>query len=261
MLLDDTATCRLTCDYLWRGRLSFWQPAKGHGYRFNLDPVLLAGFAATFSYGHVMDFGAGCGIVGILLLALGKAERITAVEVQPTLAALIERNAHANGFGGRVEVLTGDLRRLRLPQVDGVVFNPPYYPAAQFRPCAHPGRDQGRREQNGTLADFVRCALMALGHHSPHASVSAIVPAVRYQEVCRHIEAAGGRVTAAQQVQPRAYGPAAHMLVAGARRAPELSHGDEPARLWAPLVLHQGKARHYTPQINAWVDGPPLLPV
>lgn len=262
-MLDDSvditrgdAGVELTCDYLWRGRLRFWQPAKRHGYRFNLDPVLLAGFAKAHERGHVIDFGAGCGIVGIMLLALGKAERVTAVEVQPELAALIRRNAQANGFGDRMQVCAGDLRTLRLPQADAVIFNPPYYPAAQFRRCLHPGRDQGRREQNGTLADFVRCAMAALKPTTPDAEMSAIVPAVRYAELCAQIRQVGGVVREARQVWPRASGPAAHVLVAAERQRPGKSQADAP--LSAPLILHEDDSRAYTPQVNAWVDGPPL---
>ena len=34
----------VTRDTFWHGRLAVWQPARGHGYRFNLDPVILARF-------------------------------------------------------------------------------------------------------------------------------------------------------------------------------------------------------------------------
>lgn len=254
MPADDASGLQVTRDYLWRGRLSFWQPAKKHGYRFNLDPVLLAGSAKTPGDGHVMDFGAGCGIVGIMLLAQGKAQRVTAVEVQPELAALIRRNAEANGFGERLQVLSGDLRHLDLPQADAVVFNPPYYPAASFRPCTHPGRDQGRREQNGTLADFVSRAMRALKADRPEAAMTAIVPAVRHAELCDHIEEAGGVVRTAQEVWPRHTGPAVHVLVSASRRTGGAVTPHAP--LSAPLILHQGDGRDYTPQVNAWVEGP-----
>ena len=54
-------------DTFWGGRLTLWQPARRAGYRFNIDPVLLA--SAVPSGDHAIDLGAGCGILGILLLA------------------------------------------------------------------------------------------------------------------------------------------------------------------------------------------------
>lgn len=268
--LAPVAPALVTRDYLWRGRLCFVQPAKRQGYRFNLDPVLLAGFAQGAPLGHVMDFGAGCGIVGILLLKQNKARRVTAVEVQPELAALIVQNAQANGLGDRLEVLTGDLRQLVLPKVDAVVFNPPYYPSHSFRPCHNLGRDQGRREQNGTLADFVARAFAALDPQSNSPVVSAIAPVSRYLELRGYIERCGGRVVRAQEVWPRQEGPAVHVLVsavpeghgrrqmAGAASAAQLPFGH--AQLSAPLILHEGQGRRYTPQINAWVEGPQVVP-
>src|SRR5262249_23627204 len=65
----------VTQDAIFSGRLRLCQPARGAGYRFNLDPVLLAGFAAGGE--HVVDLGAGCGVLGLALLVLGKAERLT----------------------------------------------------------------------------------------------------------------------------------------------------------------------------------------
>src|SRR5688572_25658633 len=95
-------------DALWGGKLTLWQPARGRGYRFNLDPVLLYGFAPPAA--HTVDLGAGCGVLGLLLAAGGKAQRVTAIEIQPELAILAAKNADENGLRGRYEVLTGDLR-------------------------------------------------------------------------------------------------------------------------------------------------------
>ena len=55
----------LTRDTLLKGTLALWQPAKGHGYRYNLDPVLLSGFAPA--KGTILDLGSGCGVLRHLI--------------------------------------------------------------------------------------------------------------------------------------------------------------------------------------------------
>ena len=144
---------RTTCDTLLDGRLHLEQPARGQGYRFNLDPVLLADFAPRAA--HVVDLGAGCGVLGALLLHAGKAQRVTAVEIQAEMAALCRDNAERNGFGSRMSVVSADLRHIQLADVDGVVFNPPYFAAERGRGSPNSLRDAARHERHGTLVDFV----------------------------------------------------------------------------------------------------------
>src|SRR5690606_37355562 len=135
-----------TCDSLWGGRLVFEQPARGAGYRFNLDPVLLAGVAPHANC--VVDLGCGCGVAGLLMLAWGKARRGVGVEVQSHLAQLARSNGEREGVVDRWRVVEGDLRSCGAleEQPDLVIFNPPYVPVEESRASPDPGRDRGRRE-------------------------------------------------------------------------------------------------------------------
>jgi tRNA1Val (adenine37-N6)-methyltransferase len=167
-------------DSFWQGRLRVWQPGRGGGYRFNLDAILLAAFAPAGS--RILDLGSGCGIVGLLLLAAGKAQQVTAVEVQPQLAELARRNARDNGFQDRLAVVQADLRDFGAgqPPFDVVVFNPPYFTGSGGRLCPEPGRDQARNERHGTQADFVVAASRLL---RPGGRVAAIVRQQRGDEL------------------------------------------------------------------------------
>src|SRR5262249_14264343 len=64
---------KVTKDALFRGRLTLWQPAKGAGYRANVDAILLAAFAGAGKVRAAVDLGAGAGAVGLTLLFLGAA--------------------------------------------------------------------------------------------------------------------------------------------------------------------------------------------
>jgi tRNA1Val (adenine37-N6)-methyltransferase len=238
---------RVTCDSLWNGRLILWQPARGQGYRFNLDPVLLANFAAPGD--HVVDLGAGCGVVGLMLLAMGKAERVTAVEVQPELAELARRNARENGLEERYTVLTGDLRDQHFPEADRVVFNPPYYPLSSTRGSPDVGRDHARREHHGTLQDFTERSLGAL---KDGGTAAAIVPIARGDELRNLWRDAGGHPIRRRHVMPRAGAPAQHVLLeTRASQTPQRAFQEE-----AGLILHTDEGRTFTDEVARWVSGP-----
>jgi len=237
-----------TRDTLWGGRLVLWQPARGCGYRFNLDPVLLANFATAGE--HVLDVGAGCGVVGLIMLALGKVRRVTAVEIQPHLAELAQRNAHENGLSRHYEVVCGDLRTMQLPRVDRVVFNPPYFPLSSSRASPDLGRDWARRENNGTLSDFAR---LSLGQLTPGGSAAAIVPMPRGDELATHWCDAQASVVRRRGVYPRPGAELQHELLEAAPVPQEKTAWE------SPLFVHTHEGRTFTSEVQAWVQGPERL--
>jgi len=245
-------------DTLWGGRLILWQPERKGGYRFNLDPVLLAGFAAQIPgpLGHVIDLGAGCGIVGLMLLASGRALHVTAVERQPELAAFVRRNIQENGFERRMTLIEGDLRAVTLPHADVVVFNPPYFKVGHGHASDDPGRDAGRREVHGTLDDFLARAAMAIGQRG---HLAAIIPTARLRQFCataRHLGLVLERHTA---VHAFAQGAAKHCLL---QAGPPKAHdgqkalGQPPAATFLEkLVVHNAAGAGYSPYVKSLIDG------
>jgi tRNA1Val (adenine37-N6)-methyltransferase len=232
---------RRTRDALWRGQLGFWQPARGEGYRFNLDPVLLSGFARPAP--HVIELGAGVGVLAVLLVASGRAERVTAVEIQPELAALCADNARDNGLATQISVVAADLRSLVPVRADAAVFNPPYFKAGDGRGAPERRRDAARHERHGTLADFVAFAVACVGA----GRVAAVVPAARGEELEALLTEQGHGALRRRVVVAREGAPAERWLVEGA--AP----GDGAASLAieAPLVVHAGDGREFTAEVKA----------
>jgi tRNA1Val (adenine37-N6)-methyltransferase len=231
-------------DTFWQGRLTVFQPARGCGYRFNLDPVLLAQFAESAH--HVVELGAGCGILSLLLLAANKAAQVTAVEVQPELAELCQRNAAANGFAQRLQVVRGDLRHTALPRADAVVFNPPYFAAHTGKASPQWGRDAARHERHGTLNDFVQAAAAAV---LPGGPVAAIVPVGRSEELRRLFAAAGLAQVCQQDVCARQGLRPGHVLMVARQ-------GVAAVTLRPSLIIHSGAGRDFTADVARWVEGP-----
>ena len=148
------------------GDVRILQPARG-GYRFTLDPLLLAHFAAARRpRGKTVDLGTGSGIIALVLARRFGRSEITALELQPRLYALAARNVALNGLERDVSVVLGDLRDAARTLGAGtfaqVVCNPPYYPRAARPPAAGGERAIARYELCCSLPDVASAAARLL---------------------------------------------------------------------------------------------------
>ncbi|GFO60899.1 SAM-dependent methyltransferase [Geomonas silvestris] len=149
-----------TLDELTGYGLRIIQPR--HGYRFSVDPLLLADFAGVRRGERAADLGTGCGVIPLLLARLEESCLVTAIEFQPVMADIAERNVALNGLEERVEIVSEDVisLRLRFPvdSFDLVVSNPPYRRPGTGKVSPRAGRDDARHETSATLADFLAAA-------------------------------------------------------------------------------------------------------
>ena len=90
--LDDLA---VTHDHLLGKTVSVMQPKSG--FRVGSDAVLLAA-AIGVNRGRILDMGAGVGGVSLCLARRLDAVQITAIEIDPVMAALAQRNVVVNIF-------------------------------------------------------------------------------------------------------------------------------------------------------------------
>jgi tRNA1Val (adenine37-N6)-methyltransferase len=154
-----------TLDELRPGGVRIIQPARG--YRFSLDPLLLAGFARVRPGEAVADLGTGSGVIPLLLAARSGGARIVGVELQPALADRARRSVALNGLEGRIKIVEADLRDLRgrlEPQsFAAVLANPPYRRVGSGRKAPVAERAAARHELAGGLEDFLRAAAYLLG--------------------------------------------------------------------------------------------------
>ncbi len=97
-----------------------------------------------------------------MIAALGRPREVVALEIQPQLVEMIERNAALNDLKS-VRAVAADLRTRKIAGVepasfDLIVANPPYRAAATGRENPGHGRRLARGEQAATLLDFVAAA-------------------------------------------------------------------------------------------------------
>lgn len=149
---------------LFEGKLRCLQYVDG--YRFSVDPILLAHFVQLSSAERVLDLGAGCGIVGLVLLhrAAAQIEKVTAFELQPDLLKLIEENIHVNGLQNKMTAVAGDLRcaqRFLEPEsFTTVVCNPPFYALGSGRKSSSKESEIARHEVSCTLSEVLAAAAL-----------------------------------------------------------------------------------------------------
>lgn len=133
-----------------------------HGYRFSIEAILLGRFARARARDRVLELGAGCGVVSIMTAALYRPRVVVAIEIQPSLAAMITRSAEINGIES-VHSVCADLRRKKIAGIESasfdlVVANPPYRAVASGRENPDHGRRVARGEGATVLTDFVAAA-------------------------------------------------------------------------------------------------------
>lgn len=135
------------------GRLHLAQPRLG--YRFSIDSILLAAFAGS-PRGPLVDLGAGCGVLPVVLSALGSAGPFTALEIDPLAAACCTANFATAGLDGRVLVhdLAHDHPDLAKGSLAGVISNPPFGRQGHGRIPPEASRARARHEL-GLEADRV----------------------------------------------------------------------------------------------------------
>ena len=102
-----------------------YQPESG--YCYNSDSLFLYDFINSFSpKGKVLDVGAGCGVVGLLVARDNPKVELYGVELQESFQEYITHNARVNKI--KYTLYKQDFLSLDLDiKYDYIVSNPPFY--------------------------------------------------------------------------------------------------------------------------------------
>jgi tRNA1Val (adenine37-N6)-methyltransferase len=223
--------------------LSIRQPERG--YRFSIDSVLLAGFAAPYCRGAVLDLGTGCGILLLLLSRLSEGMSAgTGVELQEELLACARENFRGNGPEGLLRAVGGDFRG-EIPDIvpesfDLVVSNPPYGRVGEGRRNPEPGKEAARHEVACSLQDIFAAAGRFL---APQGRFALVLPVERLPEIekCGRRERLSAK--AYRLVHPREGEPPSRVLCCLSRE------GCGSAEELPPLHMH-GEREKYCPEVE-----------
>jgi len=231
-----------TTDTILGGRLKLVQPKRG--YRFSVDAILLGRFARCRPGERVLELGAGCGVISIMIAALYRPASVTALELQPTLASMIKHNALLNGLD-TVTAIETDLRARKIPHLapacyDLIIANPPYRRVASGRQSPNPGRRLARDESGAALAEF----LAAAARYARHGGrVAVIFTASRSAELIAELRAHRLEPKRLRVIHPRSDLRASTVLVEARKNAGIGVEIEPPLILYAREGVYSDEAR------------------
>lgn len=239
-----------TLDSFYHGRVLVIQ--KKRGYRFSLDAPLLADFIRTRPADNLLEIGAGCGIIS-LLLSQKPFCRLVCLEVQPTLAELAERNIQLNHLEGRIKVIAQDLRRFRSRQKFDVIFsNPPYIKKKSGPLSPSPEKAIAKHEIKCDIFDIIQLTSRLLKRNG---RAYFIYPAARMDDFHRALEREKMRIKILRWVFPKSHRPARWFLAECSFLAPA-------STVLPPLVIYddEGQYTEEMERIFAGEKGESILP-
>ncbi len=129
--------------------------------RLGTDSFLLSSYIRRQSNDNAMEFGAGSGVISLLLAKRNCFKTIHAIEVQPEPYDILKNNVTENGFEDLIAPVNADIRNLNpenYKNISVIFSNPPYMKADSGRASAIYRKQTARHEINGGVIDFCRSA-------------------------------------------------------------------------------------------------------
>ena len=165
-----------------------------NGYRFSIDPILLADFIVVRNHQAVVDLGTGSGILPLLIAKRTTASSVIGIELQQSLFDRARRNIELNGLTKKVDVRCLDVRDIAneacfaVESFDVAVMNPPYRSSHSGRISFDDERAICRHELNGDFKDFLFTSRWLVRQGG---SVNVVFLAERLPELLREMQAIG----------------------------------------------------------------------
>ena len=233
-----------TADSLFGGRIRCTQRAGG--YRFSLDAVLLGNFINIRPGDIILDMGCGSGIISLILAYRWHDCYLTALELQPDLVELAERNVADNNLQERIEIVQGDLRYIEklLPagKFDWVVCNPPYRRTGSGRKNLEPEQLAARHEILSDVSAVARATAWVLKNKGRAAFV---YPAARGATMLHELKKQGLEPKRMQAIYSYP-GNAATLLLVEA-----IKGGGEELTILPPFYVYREQKGEYSAEMEA----------
>ncbi|MBF0473560.1 MAG: tRNA1(Val) (adenine(37)-N6)-methyltransferase [Nitrospirae bacterium] len=141
---------------------------KTDGYRFSIDAVLLSSFINQMYPKNIIDLGAGCGIIGMLLARRYPQSLVTMVEMQSDLSQLCSQNIMLNRLDEQITVINENIKNIKINPMllnnsfDLVVSNPPFRKTTSGMLCPNIEKASARAEVDFSLEHLFSAAFSLL---------------------------------------------------------------------------------------------------
>ncbi|MDP3464940.1 MAG: methyltransferase [Sulfuricurvum sp.] len=212
------------------------------GYCYNSDSILLYGFITQFNpKGKLLDVGAGCGIVGLLVARDFPSLTLESVEKQSIYAEFARRNAQINGIGYTLH--EGDFLELGSHGTyDWIVSNPPFYHEGSAR-SENEMLHQARYNVHLPIEPFITKISKLL---KSNGEAIICYDARQFVQLGSAFESAGLRVVDVQFVYSKSDRPSTLVMVHVKKNSKSAMN------ILAPLITFEND--HYTPAVQAIYD-------
>jgi tRNA1(Val) A37 N6-methylase TrmN6 len=236
-----------TLDALFDGKLKLLQGRDG--YRFSLDPLLLAYFMTCRRGDKIADLGSGNGVIALILAYLYSSLSITGMEIQLGMVDRAGRNVQMNGLAKRVTINHVDIRAieeaLSPESFAAVVCNPPYRRTGSGRISLNAERKIARHEIAAGLADFLRAGAYLL---PIKGRIALVYPALRTVDLLQSMDRENLEPKRLRMIHAFAGAKASLVLVEGVKG------GKSGIEVLPPLIVYQN-GRQYTTEVEVMLTG------
>jgi len=205
-----------------------YQPESG--YCYNSDSIFLYDFINFFKpKGDVLDVGAGCGIVGLLVARDNEKVRLEAVEKQAAFREYNKINARVNNIPLRLH--EGDFLELESgKKYDYIISNPPFYPTGVQK-----SEDEmlfhARYNINLPLEAFFKKVSQLL---KPQSHFIFCYDATQFGLICEELAKVKMRVVDVQFVHPKSERTASLVMVHARNGSKSMM------KVWPPFISFEG---------------------
>jgi len=205
-----------------------YQPESG--YCYNSDSIFLYDFINFFRpKGKVLDVGAGCGVVGLLVARDNSRVELEAVEKQAAFRHYAKTNAAVNKIAYKLH--EGDFLDLASDtKYDYIISNPPFYPAG-VQKSENEMLYHARYNVNLPLADFFKKVSQLL---KPQSHFIFCYDPTAFGEICFELAKVKMKVVDVQFVHPKADRNASLVMVHARNGSKSMM------KVWPPLISFEG---------------------
>ena len=213
-----------------------YQPDSG--YCYNSDSIFLYDFISSFSpKGKVLDVGAGCGIIGLLVARDNNKVQLEAVEKQEVFKHFSKTNARVNNINYKLHEC--DFLELdETNKYDYIISNPPFYP-----PGVQKSQNQmlfnARYNINLPLNEFFKKVSRLL---NPQSHFIFCYDATQFGLICAALDKVKMRVVDVQFVHPKIDRNASLVMVHARNGSKSMM------KIWPPFISFEGDEPSKTAQ-------------
>jgi len=205
-----------------------YQPESG--YCYNSDSVFLYDFISSFNpKGKVLDVGAGCGVVGLLVARDNPKIELEAVEKQDSFIHYATTNARVNKIEYKMH--KGSFLELEADtKYDYIISNPPFYPDGVTK-SENEMLFNARYNVNLPLGDFFKKVSQLL---KPHSHFIFCYDPSQFGEICAELDRVKLKVVDVQFVHPKIDRGASLVMVHARNGSKSLM------KVWEPFISFEG---------------------